>query len=173
MTEKLLSLGADPNIRHKYDITPVSIAIQSESLEVIQLLFQYSGSTDHGQLLHCAAQRTRDDRFEVLKYIIDKYEHPPVDQIMYQNDLPSYRWYVPFGVGTPLHYVAANGDLNAAQLLVRKGANPSTKDPRGQTAIDRAERYGHNEVAQYLRSCKVTPGNTFGEVHGMDRWGQF
>ena len=50
----------------------------------------------------------------------------------------------------PLHVVAGAGYAGIVRLLLERGADPALRDDEGLTALDRAERAGHNEVAALL-----------------------
>jgi len=51
---------------------------------------------------------------------------------------------------TALHAAAANGHLSIVKLLLKKRANPSTRDQNGRTPAELARKAGYNEVANYL-----------------------
>ena len=51
---------------------------------------------------------------------------------------------------TPMHAAAANGHLSIVKLLLKKRANPSTRDQNGRTPAELARNAGYNEVADYL-----------------------
>jgi hypothetical protein len=143
MTKWLLSKGASPNARCDFDITPLSIAVQSASPQIIELLFEYGGSVDYGQLLHNAALRSKEDRLGILKRLLSKYlpqQPPPVNKIMFQGHPKRYYWYSVIGIGTPLHSAAPDGDLAAVKFLVENGADPGIKNAKGFTVIEQTER---------------------------------
>jgi len=56
---------------------------------------------------------------------------------------------------TPLHWSAATGRLEAARLLVRSGADLTSKDPEGRTAVLLALEEGFPEVAKALEEMGV------------------
>ena len=49
-----------------------------------------------------------------------------------------------------MHAAAANGHLSIVKLLLKKRANPSTRDQNGRTPAELARNAGYNEVADYL-----------------------
>jgi hypothetical protein len=52
---------------------------------------------------------------------------------------------------TPLHYAAANGHKEIAELLITKGADVNAKDDDGSTSLDRAIQNNQTETADLLR----------------------
>jgi hypothetical protein len=108
---------------------------------------------DFGQPLHNAALRHKIDRPKVLKLVLGQYaaqeRSPPINKDMYHDYPESYDWYAHIGFGTPLHLVAADGDLASVKLLIETGADPGIKDSKGRTALERAEIWEHSEVGDY------------------------
>ena len=64
------------------------------------------------------------------------------------------------GYVPPLMHAAKYGSLDMVKALVTKGANVSYtydgeyKDAQGMTPITYAEKFGHKDIADYLRSVK-------------------
>ena len=56
-----------------------------------------------------------------------------------------------FADGTPLHYAAANGHKEIAELLIEKGADVKAKDEGGKTPLDVAIQLKRTELADLLR----------------------
>ena len=56
-----------------------------------------------------------------------------------------------FADGTPLHYAAANGHKEIAELLITKGADVNAKDEDGGTPLDGAISRNQTEIADLLR----------------------
>jgi hypothetical protein len=54
--------------------------------------------------------------------------------------------------GTALIYAARNGYMKAVRWLLRSGANASLTLPNGDNAAAIAEKYGHSDVARFIRS---------------------
>ncbi|KAM3417384.1 hypothetical protein BST61_g5634 [Cercospora zeina] len=90
-------------------------------------------------------------RQKMVEYLLQK--GAPVNAVQYQNDRPvAYLMHEAFGLGTPLHYAAAQGDLDVLRLLVTYGAKLDIKNSCGETALERAEYEGHQAAAQFLRA---------------------
>jgi ankyrin repeat protein len=51
----------------------------------------------------------------------------------------------------PLHLAAQRGDLPIVSLLLAHGADINARDSKGWTPLDRAGKWKHPEVAEYLR----------------------
>ena len=56
-----------------------------------------------------------------------------------------------FADGTPLHYAAANGHKEIAELLIEKGADLNAKDEDGGTPLDVAIQFKELETVDLLR----------------------
>ena len=56
-----------------------------------------------------------------------------------------------FADGTPLHYAAANGHKEIAELLIEKGADLNAKDEDGGTPLDVAISFRQTKIADLLR----------------------
>jgi ankyrin repeat protein len=88
---------------------------------------------------------------------------------MYQTRLKNYLHMRAFGLGTPLHKAAALGRLDVVKHLLKRGADPLTKDARGNMAVERAEHGGHSEVIDFLRPLSISSGprNDFTDEPGI------
>lgn len=150
-----LNHGADPNAGCVLDKTPLSAAVQHGPLEVVDLLFLNGGSVKHGQLLHYAVWRERNDRQMVVEYLVRK--GAAINALMYENKLHCFEQRKAFGLGTPLHDAAALGYEDVVQLLLDKGADVSfsMQDSLGLLPFQRAEANGHRAMAEFLRRQTV------------------
>lgn len=58
------------------------------------------------------------------------------------------------GYQTLLHIAAANGHLECVRVLLAcPDVNVSAKDKGGQTPLELAEKYGHDDIAALLREA--------------------
>jgi len=67
---------------------------------------------------------------------------------------------------TPLHLLAYDGQKDAAELLIAKGADVNAKDKRGYTPLHRAAAEGSTEIAELLlaNGADVNAKNNKGET---------
>jgi ankyrin repeat protein len=91
----------------------LSAAVEYADFKIVKLLFDNGGSIEHGQLLHHAAYRTLDDRTQVLEYLVEK--GLSVNNVRYQNRPDCYDMQKNWSLGTPLHYAANRGKLDAVK----------------------------------------------------------
>lgn len=121
------------------------------------MLFECGGSVQHGEPLHYATYRTLPDYLDVLALILDK--NPPINHILYQDDLDSYYQRRAFSLGTPLHEAAKGGRLDIVKVLIAKGANLLIRDSRGKIPLQCAERVGCFSTIEYLKplTARETP----------------
>lgn len=136
----------------------MSYAVQSAPFDVITTLFAHGGLIHKGQLLHYAAGRKLPDRLKVVAYLFDK--GAPINDVMYQHDVPSTNLQGPFGLGTPLHAAARAGNLDVIRFLLEKGADLNMVDSCGETVLQGAEFYKHQGVVVFLRRILTESSNT-------------
>lgn len=58
---------------------------------------------------------------------------------------------------TPLHFAAQNNALEAAQLLITAGADPTHQTKEGDTPLDIAKSYKHKEMINLLTKLIYKP----------------
>jgi len=153
-----LEHGAYPNATAAFfDLTPLSEAIHHGSYEAIEMMFEYHGSVEHGQLLYCAAGRCKEDRDRVLNLLFNKgvkglnlrmYENQPTHVFDFAKRFDMY---------TPLQRAAALGFQDAVKCLLQKGARTDLKSTRyGKLAVDIARENNHPDIASLLEDQAVT-----------------
>ncbi|GKZ33980.1 hypothetical protein AbraIFM66950_004111 [Aspergillus brasiliensis] len=138
MTAWLLDHGADPNRQCVIDLTPLSLAVESAPVSVIQFMLRRGGDSRKGQLLHHAIDR-HSDNIAVLRLLI---EHgADVNATMYEDHYPSRALFGFMGCGTPLRKAAELGKVDVVRYLVSEGANLSIRDANGRTAGEYAQLF--------------------------------
>ena len=130
------------------------MAVLKAPFPILQILFDHSGSTDHGELLIYAVQRRDHDRVKVFEYVIGKGNFS-INNIMYQNRPDCYSFWSCVANGTALHHAAVVGKLDMVETLLAKGADPLIKDSRARLAIDRTRFHGHAGVVERLRPLSI------------------
>ncbi|MEZ5039610.1 MAG: ankyrin repeat domain-containing protein [Saprospiraceae bacterium] len=110
-------------------------------------------------------------QLEVVKYLLEQGADPniaaknpsniaPIHAAVAANHLGICELLVQHGANVnlsqtqgvrPLHAAAHRGNLAMVQLLVEAGAEVNAQMENGDTALDFAEKDGHEEVKQYLR----------------------
>jgi ankyrin repeat protein len=146
MVAWLLDHGADPNQQCVIDVTPLSLAVETASISVIQLMLRRGGDARKGQLLHHAIERNSDN-ITVLSILIE--QGADIDSTIY-NDYPSWALFYFMGLGTALHKAAELGKVDLVHYLINEGANLDIKDSNGRTALERAKISNHCEVIRAL-----------------------
>lgn len=97
-----------------FDWTPLLVAVQEATFEIIKLLFNSASPLQHGQLLHYAVRRNLSDCLEVLDFAVLATD-PPINLVVYQNHLGTYYRTQASGTGTHLHNAASMGKLDVAK----------------------------------------------------------
>jgi ankyrin repeat protein len=150
-------LNANHSPLDRWGNTPLDDAIRSGHAKVAQLLegkgatagvatapsTHALGAADPSADLCDAAARGDVDR---LRTLVDQV---PVDKGDYDHR-------------TAIHLAASEGILEAVEVLIELGADPSPCDRWGGTPLDDAIRSGHAEVAEYLLSKGGKRGATAG-----------
>jgi ankyrin repeat protein len=122
LTEWLLTNGAEPNAECEMGCTPLSIGVRRASFSTIKMLFDRSGSIQHGQLLKYAVNRDEPEHLEVIDFLVEK--GAPINDVMHQHRLKNHFQSRALGLGTTLHIAAEMGKLGVAERLLARGADP-------------------------------------------------
>eukprot|EP00899_Mesostigma_viride_P012367 jgi/Mesvir1/21130/Mv08885-RA.1 len=133
---RLLDLGADPNLLDPNGVSPVYEAVRSDHIAVADVLTA-SGATlqlaNPGVQLCTAISNNRADLVDrLLTYGADCNE----------MDYHGRR---------ALHVAASLGLVKIIKLLLENGASVEATDDWGRTALDEAERAGHEDALRMLR----------------------
>jgi len=132
LTDLLLEFGANPHVRTKSGLSPLSLAVLYNHVEVAKRLLAH-GADARGEL--CRA--TMRDYREIVQLLL-------ADGVEVNAQGQSGR--------TALHWAALKGYRELVQLLLHYGADASMRDELGRTSADWATIRGHYEIAQVLQS---------------------
>ncbi|HZO73843.1 MAG TPA: sigma-70 family RNA polymerase sigma factor [Ktedonobacteraceae bacterium] len=132
LTDLLLDFGANPNVRTKSGLTPLSLAILYNHVDVVKLLLAH-GADARGEL--CRA--TMRDYREIVQLLL-------ADGVEVNAQGRSGR--------TALHWAALKGHRALVQLLLHYGADVSIQDELGRTPAGWAIVKGYYEIAEILQS---------------------
>ena len=111
-------------------------------------------NTDSSSSTPCFERKA--DCLEVIDFLLER--GAPIHDIICQTrPYHMYALEMHIGAGTPLHTAAERGRLDVVKRLIKRGADPLIPDARRKTALERAEKSGHNDVAEYLRPRSVPP----------------
>lgn len=147
MVAWLLDHGADPNQQCIIDLTPLSLAVESASISVIQLLLSRGGDARKGQLLHHAVERDSDS-IAVLSLLLAN--GAAINSTLYEAHYPSQALFYFMPRGTALHKAAELGKVDVLRSLVDQGANLDIKDANGRTALEYAQMLNQWKVCKAL-----------------------
>lgn len=139
----LIKKGADVNRKDNFGMTPLFEALRAGHDPAAQILVENGAKThleDSGIEL-CRAAASGDVAYlsRLVKYGVD----PNVTD---------------YGHRTPLHVAAAEGNPQAAEVLVREGADVLAKDRRGFTPLDEA-RVSDDQATIQLLEDEVSKRN--------------
>ena len=152
LTKWFLKNGANPDAECGLDYTPLSVAVTRAPLSIIELLFQTGGTTQHGQLLHYAANRREPQYAEVFTLLLSKGATGMNDRL-YEHRPENYEMHKSIGLGTPLHIAATAGLYDTVKHLLDHGADCSVVNSRGHLAKDCALFGQHFDVVELLSSA--------------------
>lgn len=145
-----LDHGADPNAYSSLRaVTPLSRAVQFAPLTIVNLLFEYGGLADRGELLNFACKRKAEDRdtLRIIQLLLGK--GAPVNNLLFEGKPDLYD--VTMFNGTPLWNCCISGNTDAVRLLLQHGANPRKKPFVSEDfPIDVARNKGYQEIVGLL-----------------------
>ena len=137
-TEKLLLLGADPNLAAFDGSTPQYVACKKGNTELVRAL-SFCGADPHAEVnamgetpLHVACHRGHAE-------CVDELCLSGADPNRRQRDGSS-----------PLHSAAKANRLEVAKVLLGTGADVDAQTKKGSTALQRAAALGHSALVEVL-----------------------
>ena len=171
LTERLLAIGADPNIGDNKGLMPLHLAAAKNNITVARFLLQNGAKIDArseggNAPLHAAALGNAVD---VVKLLVVSGASPnvensgggtPLHAAAHNNSAevirnilihPDVNVNVPnANAQTPLHFAARGDHLEAATLLVESGAHINAADDNGDVPLHTAAKNDANGIAAFL-----------------------
>ena len=155
LVKRFLDFGADPDLEHEYDATPLYVSIDEGHVEATRSLLDagatkvtYGHSPPVPPLFFACEQS--DVKIEIVLLLLDR----GADVNTFSS---SHSW---GPLLTPLMAVSGSDERDetdeglrrdVVQLLLDRGANPKAVDKDGHTALYFAEKSGNTLVADVLR----------------------
>ena len=167
MVARLLEAGANPNAPLKRGETPLMTAARSGNSQAVEQLLQYGADVnaaehERGQtaLMWAVAQQ----HAAVARLLIEHDADLQVrTSVWYQlentagNTNTSGNFRMAHGGSTPLLFVARNGDVETARVLIDAGADVQDTDASGASALVIAAHSGHGPLAIFLLGQGADP----------------
>ena len=190
IAEALLKAGADANAKLPGGSTMVMTAARAGNPEILRLLIEHGAEVNakgdvHGETaLVWAVEENHADAAQVLiAHGADvNARTSSLERSKDRFGLEGVLTILPHGSWTPLMYAARQGSLQAARILVDRGADLNLTDPDDATALVLAIINGHFDTAGLLAERGADPNvadtsgmaalyaavdmNTLGEVYG-------
>jgi ankyrin repeat protein/glyoxylase-like metal-dependent hydrolase (beta-lactamase superfamily II) len=166
MIERLLAAGADPNAASGEGETPLMAAARAGSAEAVRSLIKHGANVNgrenwKGQtaLMWAAAANRAEAARVLIEHGADVNAHStiwPPDTVKRpkNGNIVSDR---PKGGLTPLLYAAREGAVEAAQVLMKGGANLDLAEPDGTTPLVVAILNAHYDLAALLLEAGADP----------------
>ena len=149
--ELLIEHGADLEAKHAYGMTPLVNSTRWGRTEVAKLLVEKGANVDAANTLGKTPLiiSATEGYLELAKIFLAGGADTNIKDDNYKR--------------TALHFAALNGHLDITTELLKKGVDVNEKDAAGITPLDYANKYGHEKVANLLKSSgaegKVDPHN--------------
>ncbi len=157
LINSLLRKGADINVEDSSGHTPLDLAVISEKASTARILVDNGGET--GSLLSDDEEcRTLLDRIitnnnELLTELILEY----LDDLDFVNQAGH----------SIIHRASALGNREMVNALIEKGVDLNKRSGKGKTPLDYAAKYGHKDVADYLKGKGAAVSASTEEIYGF------
>jgi ankyrin repeat protein len=148
--ELLLKHGANPDVAHPNGSTPLMMAVHCQLPDSVELLIQAGASVNAhdargSTALHSATYMSKTD---AVRMLLEAGAEPNVQNVDHETPLHTAMGPDPAGTVCTETY----DQKNVVTLLLMAHADRSIKTNIGDTAFDRAKRYGHFERAYLLET---------------------
>ncbi len=177
----LLEKGANPNTKNLSGMTPLSIAVSRDRLDIVKLLIKNKASFNRGGdpnnlkfSILTVALSTR--KTEMFHYLLKEGADPnganglPLAFSIMLKNKEAIEALVKSGADInysgkggfrPLMTAVVEGDKEIIELLIKLGANPKLKDENGLTAFDWAKKHNSQggKILKELLSKRVNHKN--------------
>lgn len=140
--EKALNAGMDPNVTDHNGQSALIIALQSEALQVADILIAYPGT----KLNYLNSNDESALMFAVIKGFV-----PQVQALIARGA------YVNKTGWTPLHYACTQKELSLVELLIESFAYIDAWSPNHTTPLMMAAQYGTDEQVRFLLESGADP----------------
>jgi ankyrin repeat protein len=151
-----LEHGANPMTRDRIGVWDLaSVAAWRGKLRILRLLAEHGADFRRTKALNAAAECwRRDERIEVLEYLLDEAE-VPINQREFEHEPGTFeRWKTTGpGLGTALHSAVASSSkfsVDAVEFLLSRGADRDILNTKGLKAADIAREKGYQEKLALL-----------------------
>ncbi|MEM7736931.1 MAG: ankyrin repeat domain-containing protein [Deinococcota bacterium] len=160
LTEYLLHHGANPNLGNESGFTPLATAVRVRDMQLTEYLLNHGANPNVRDnsgltpLLWSGYDHPRSSLADVLPEITELLVSWGADvNAQIEIDEPRKNHFV--NGETPLMQAALLGNFDTVQLLVEAGADVSTKNAIGFSAIRVAARLGHTDIKNYLLNIQA------------------
>lgn len=122
------------------------MASQLLPLATVKLLCAHATSLENA--LQCAAESEAEGRLEIIEFLLD--QGADIDAIKWKHHQFSYECWERAWLGTALNHAVLGGFKDRVELLLRRGARIDIKNSLGQTPLDVARDFGHDDICDLL-----------------------
>lgn len=150
MIRLLLEYGADPNIKDRWNRSPIQVAFTNGNKEIIRLLLDAGADPsiedNYGRVLKLSAFADDKELYSMLTEKGVNVNHQDVSG------------------KTELMNVVQLKKLEPVKFLIEHGADPNIQDKTGDTALSYAVQKGNNSIVSYLLESEADPNLL--DIHG-------
>ena len=145
----MLKNGADPRSPRLIEQwTPIQVSAMDSSDALTALLIENGVQLEQSGALQIAAN---EGRVETVQFLLDR--GAPIDEVVHDDHAPEFEEDVN---GTALQMAVTAGSEIVVKLLLERGAKLTPRDPRGRTALTRAQETKNEAILRILRDHGAT-----------------